>query len=81
MPQRPTTFMDYQGINLRSQVERKWALGLQISLYVIGIHIQKHKYEHDHAKYHFVVIGIFNGNKVEDIIRSSYNRDVWSYVS
>ncbi|PWA50376.1 SNF1-like kinase [Artemisia annua] len=29
MPQRPTTFMDYQGINLRSQVERKWALGLQ----------------------------------------------------
>ncbi|PWA38842.1 eukaryotic translation initiation factor 5A [Artemisia annua] len=75
MPLRTTTFMDYQGINLRSQVERNWALGLQISLSVIRIHIEKHKYEHDHAKCHFVVIGIFNGNKVEDIVPSSYNRD------
>ncbi|KAL8248752.1 hypothetical protein R6Q59_005620 [Mikania micrantha] len=29
MPQRPAAYMDYQGINMRSQVERKWALGLQ----------------------------------------------------
>ncbi|KAI3824075.1 hypothetical protein L1987_05522 [Smallanthus sonchifolius] len=29
MPQRQTAYMDYQGINIRSQVERKWALGLQ----------------------------------------------------
>ncbi|KVI02454.1 Kinase associated domain 1 (KA1) [Cynara cardunculus var. scolymus] len=29
MAQRPTTYMDYQGINIRNQVERKWALGLQ----------------------------------------------------
>ncbi|MFS8017196.1 putative protein kinase CAMK-AMPK family [Helianthus anomalus] len=29
MPQRSSAYMDYQGINIRSQVERKWALGLQ----------------------------------------------------
>ena len=43
-----------------SQVERNWALGLQMSLSVIRIHIEKHKYEHGYAKCHFVVIGIFN---------------------
>ncbi|KAI7754915.1 hypothetical protein M8C21_027025 [Ambrosia artemisiifolia] len=29
MPQRSAAYMDYQGINFRNQVERKWALGLQ----------------------------------------------------
>lgn len=30
-------FMDYQGMGLRSQfsVERKWALGLQVGLFVL----------------------------------------------
>ena len=64
-----------------SQVVRNWALGLQMSLSVIRIHIEKHKYEHGHAKCHFVVIGIFNGNKVDDIVPSSYNRDVCLYLS
>ncbi|KAL4577282.1 hypothetical protein LXL04_013388 [Taraxacum kok-saghyz] len=27
--QRPSGYMDYQGTNIRNQVERKWALGLQ----------------------------------------------------
>ncbi|MFS8031891.1 putative protein kinase CAMK-AMPK family [Helianthus anomalus] len=29
MPQRSAAYMDYQGMNFRNQVERKWALGLQ----------------------------------------------------
>ncbi|GKE01695.1 SNF1-related protein kinase catalytic subunit alpha KIN10-like protein [Tanacetum coccineum] len=29
LAQRPTGYIDYQGTNMRGQVERKWALGLQ----------------------------------------------------
>ncbi|XP_071735084.1 SNF1-related protein kinase catalytic subunit alpha KIN10-like [Rutidosis leptorrhynchoides] len=29
LAQRPTGYIDYQGANMRSQVDRKWALGLQ----------------------------------------------------
>lgn len=29
LTQRPTGYIDYQGTNMRGQVERKWALGLQ----------------------------------------------------
>ncbi|CAI9276958.1 unnamed protein product [Lactuca saligna] len=29
MAQRPSAYMEYQGMNIRNQVERKWALGLQ----------------------------------------------------
>ncbi|CAH1435354.1 unnamed protein product [Lactuca virosa] len=30
MEQRPSAYMDYQGMNIRNQAERKWALGLQV---------------------------------------------------
>ncbi|CAI9260195.1 unnamed protein product [Lactuca saligna] len=32
MEQHPYAYMDYQGMNIRNQVERKWALGLQMKL-------------------------------------------------
>lgn len=34
LAQRPTGYMDYQGTNMRGQVERKWALGLQVAFAV-----------------------------------------------
>ena len=30
MEQRPSAYIDYQGMNIKNQAERKWALGLQV---------------------------------------------------